>query len=192
MRSPLRGLVYDEAMLDPAIGALLAGLFALLFAAAAAQKLRAPAHFAEVFAAYRLLPPAAARLAVLVPVLESLLALALLVGATRRGAACAGALLLGAYAAAIAINLRRGRLELACGCGGANERRPIAPWMVLRNLLLAAALLLLVLPWRSRAWSAADAVTVVGGISVAALLYASLDRLLARIAPAGARLTGAA
>ena len=179
-------------MLDPAIGALLAGLFALLFAAAAAQKLRAPAHFAEVFAAYRLLPAATARLAVLVPLLESLVAGGLLVAATRRGAAGVGALLLATYAAAIAINLRRGRLELACGCGGANERRPIAPWMVVRNLLLAGALLLLVLPWRSRPWSAADAVTIAGGIAVAALLYASLDRLLSRIAPQGARLMGAA
>jgi hypothetical protein len=179
-------------MLDPAIGALLAGLFALLFAAAAAQKLRAPAHFAEVFAAYRLLPPAAARLALLVPVLEGLVAGGLLVAPTRRGAACAGALLLAVYAAAIAINLRRGRLDLACGCGGANERSPIAPWMVARNLLLAVALLLLVRPWLSRPWSAADALTVVGGVAVAALLYASLDRLLSRIAPQGARLTGAA
>lgn len=179
-------------MLDPAIGALLAGLFALLFAAAAVQKLRAPAHFAEVFAAYRLLPQAAARCALLVPLLECLLAGGLLVGAARSGAACAGALLLGVYAAAIAINLRRGRLDLACGCGGAHERRPIAPWMVVRNLLLAAALLLLVLPWGSRAWSPADALTVGGGIAVAALLYASLDRLLSRIAPQGARLTGTA
>lgn len=179
-------------MLDPAIGALLAGLFALLFAAAAAQKLRAPAHFAEVFAAYRLLPAAAARLALLVPLLESLVAAALLVAATRRGAAGVGALLLAGYAAAIAINLRRGRLELACGCGGANERRPIAPWMVVRNVLLAVALLLLVLPWGLRPWSAADAATVMGGIAVATLLYASLDRLLARIAPAGARMMGTA
>jgi hypothetical protein len=192
MRSPPRALVYDAHMLDPAVGALLAGLFVLLFAAAAAQKLRAPAHFAEVFAAYRVLPPAAARLALLVPLLECLVAGGLLMGATRSGAAGAGALLLGAYAAAIAINLRRGRLELACGCGGANERRPIARWMVVRNLLLAVALLLLVLPWRSRPWSAADAVTIAGGIAVAALLYASLDRLLSRIAPQGARLMGAA
>jgi hypothetical protein len=35
-------------------------------------------------------------------------------------------------------------------------------------------------------------VTIAGGIAVAALLYASLDRLLSRIAPQGARLMGAA
>jgi hypothetical protein len=179
-------------MLDPAIGALLVGLFALLFATAAAHKLRAPARFAEVFAAYRLLPPGAARMALLVPLLEALVAAALLFSATRAAGACAGLILLLAYAIAIAINLRRGRLELACGCGGPNERRAIAPWMVVRNLLLACALPLLGLPWQSRPWSGADLVTVVGGIAVAALIYASLERLLSRVAPQGARLTGAA
>jgi hypothetical protein len=179
-------------MLDPAIGALLAGLFALLFATAAVHKLRATARFAEVFAAYRLLPSAAGRMAVLVPLLEGMVAAGLLVSATRAPAACIGSGLLAAYAAAIAVNLRRGRLELACGCGGANERRPIAPWMVVRNLLLAAMLLLLVLPWRARPWSGTDAVTVAGGIAVAALIYNGLDRLLSRVAPQGARLTGTA
>jgi len=182
-------LVYDARMIDPAIGALLAGLFALLFATAAVQKLRAPGHFAEVFAAYRLLPAAFGRMAVLLPVLEAWVAAAILLPATRAAAGCSGAALLVAYAAAIAVNLRRGRLALACGCGGPNERRPIAPWMVVRNLLLAATLLFAALPWLPRPLSAADAVTLVGGIAVTALLYTSLDRLLSRVAPQGARLT---
>ena len=180
------------SMIDPAIGALVSGLFVLLFATAAVQKLRAPEQFAEVFAAYRLLPSALNRLSVLLPVLEAAVAAALLLPASRVAAAGTGAALLLAYAAAIAVNLRRGRLALACGCGGPNERRPIAPWMVLRNVLLAAALLVVALPWLPRPWSGADAVTVVGGIAVGALLYTSLDRLLARVAPEGARLTGAA
>ena len=144
-------------MLDPAIGVLLAALYALLFATAAVQKLRAPTHFAAVLAAYRLLPEGAARLWLLVPMVEVLVAAGLLVSATRAAAACAGAGLLALYAAAIAVNLKRGRHELACGCGGANESRPIAPWMVVRNLLLAAALPLVMLPWRSRPLAATDA-----------------------------------
>jgi uncharacterized membrane protein len=179
-------------MLDPAIGVLLAALYALLFASAAVHKLRAPAHFAAVLAAYRLLPEGAARLWVVVPVVEVLVAAGLLVSATRAAAACAGAGLLALYAAAIAVNLKRGRHELACGCGGANESRPIAPWMVVRNLLLAAALPLVMLPWRSRPVAATDLVTVAGGIAVAVLIYASLDRLLSRITPQGARLQGTA
>jgi hypothetical protein len=180
------------AMLDPAVGTLLALLFALLFAGAALHKARAPRQFADVLAAYRVLPAAAVRAAALVPLLELTVALGLLVPAVRPGAAVAGALLLLLYAAAIAVNLRRGRLELACGCGGADERRPIAAWMVVRNLLLALLLGSLVLPWQVRPLAAADLVTVVGGLAVASLLYASLERLLSRIAPQGARLRGSA
>jgi uncharacterized membrane protein len=179
-------------MLDPAIGALLAGLFALLFAVAAVHKLRGRAHFAEVFAAYRLLPKGFEHASLVVPVLEALIALGLLVPAIRALAACAGAALLALYALAIAVNLRRGRRELSCGCGGPHERRPIAAWMVARNLMLAAVLAVLMLPWTSRPLAPVDALTVAGGIAVGALVYASLDRLLARVAPQGARLQGVA
>jgi hypothetical protein len=177
-------------MLDPAIGALIGGLFVLLFASAAVQKLRAPIRFAEVFAAYRVLPAGLARLSLLVPALELLIAAGVLVQATRAGAAGTGAALLVVYAAAVGVNLRRGRHDLACGCGGPNERRPIAPWMVVRNLLLAAVLSLAALPWLPRALERADLLTVGGGVAVAALLYLSLDRLLSRISPQGARLQG--
>lgn len=179
-------------MLDPAIGALLAGLFALLFAVAAAQKLRAPSRFTEALAAYRLVPAGVARFSVLVPVLEALLALGLLMRATRVAAASTGAVLLVAYAAAIAVNLRRGRHDLACGCGGPNERRPIARWMVARNLLLAAALAAAALPRNQRPIEAADLLTIVDGTLITALIYASLDRLLSRVSPRGARLQGLA
>lgn len=179
-------------MIDPAIGALLAGLFALLFAVAAAHKLRGRAHFAEVFAAYRLLPPRFARASLVVPVLEALVAIGLLVPATRALGACGGACLLGLYAVAIAVNLRRGRRELSCGCGGPHDRRPIAAWMVARNLALAAVLPVLMLPWATRPLGPVDMLTLTGGIAVGALIYASLDRLLARVTPQGARLQGLA
>jgi len=47
-------------MIDPAVGAMLAGAFALLFVSAALDKLRSLQRFAEVFRAYRLLPDGAA------------------------------------------------------------------------------------------------------------------------------------
>jgi hypothetical protein len=169
-------------MLDPAIGTLLLGCFALLFASAALPKLRAPAHFGEVLRAYRVMPDRAARLALLVPLFELGVALALLIPPARAGAALAGAGLLLAYAAAIAVNLKRGRRDLACGCGGADEARPIAPWMVARNLLLASSLAATLLPWQSRELQATDMLTVAGGMAVATLLYVSLDRLLGRVA----------
>lgn len=177
-------------MLDPAIGYLLLGCFALLFLSAASQKLRALPRFAEILRAYRVLPAGAVRLAVLLPLLELSLGLALLVPSTRMTAAGAGAALLALYAGAIALNLARGRRDLACGCGGFDEARPIAPWMVVRNLLLASLLVATLLSWQVRTLLATDLLTVAGGVAVATLLYASLDRLLGRVVPRTAAFGG--
>ena len=179
-----------RAMIDPAIGALLAGAFALLFVSAALQKLRSPERFAELFRAYRVLPEGVARLSWLVPLLELTTGVALLAGSSRAGGCAMGAVLLLGYAAAMAINLQRGRRDLACGCGAPDERRAIAEWMVWRNLLLAGLLAAMLLPWRTRVMTAADALTIGAGTAVAALLYMSLDRLLGRVRPGNALLGG--
>ena len=170
-------------MLDPAAGFLLIGFFALLFASAALPKLRDPRHFGEVLRAYRVLPEHAVRLASLVPFAELAVAAGLLVPGVRFGAALGGTAMLLVYAAAIAVNLARGRRDLACGCGGPDDARPIAAWMVGRNLLLALLLAVTVLPWSARALLPTDLMTVGGGAAVATLLYVCLDRLLGRVAP---------
>jgi len=175
-------------MIDPAVGALLAGAFALLFASAAVHKWLDPQRFAAAFRAYEVVPPALAWVARLVPALELAVAAALLAAGSRHGAAAAGAALLLAYAAAIAVNLGRGRRDLDCGCGGPSERRPIGTWMVGRNLVLAALLGTLWLPWSSRALTGTDALTIGAGTAVAALLYRSLDVLLGRRMPDAVRL----
>ena len=167
-------------MIDPAIGALLAGAFALLFASAALHKLLGLAQFTEVFRAYAVAP---AGLAPLVPLLELTVGMALLVARSRSGAAAAGTALLFMYALAIAINLARGRRDLTCGCGGPNDRRPIAAWMVGRNVILAALLGAMLLPWTKRPLGAADGLTIGAGTVVAAFLYMSLDSLLGRVVP---------
>ena len=177
-------------MLDPAAGILLIACFVLLFATAAIHKLRDLPRFTEVLRAYRLLPDRAAPLAPLVPLLESSVAVGLLTPAARVPAAAAGAVLLLAYAGGIAVNLARGRRDLACGCGGPDEARPIAPWMLVRNLLLAALLAAVLAPWQPRALVATDALTIGAGAAVAALLYMSLDRLLGRVVPRTAVLRG--
>ena len=178
-------VVYDVGlMIDPAVGALLAGAFALLFASAALHKLLDAGRFAAAFHAYDLVPPELAWLARLVPVLELAIAAALLTAGSRNGGAAAGAALLLAYASAIGVNLGRGRRDLDCGCGGPGESRPIGRWMVWRNLLLAA----LLLPPAPRPLTGADALTIGAGTAVAALLYMSLDALLGRAVPRAARL----
>src|SRR5205807_2686775 len=122
-----RWFMMYRVMIDPAIGALLAGAFALLFIGAALQKLRSPERFAELFRAYRVVPDGVARLSWLVPVLELTTGAGLLAGGSRAGACAVGAALLLSYAAAMAINLQRGRRDLACGCGAPGERRSRSP-----------------------------------------------------------------
>jgi hypothetical protein len=181
----------SPAPLDPGIGYAMAGAFALLFAHAALGKWRSPAEFRAVLANYRLVPaPLAAALTWLVPALESAIALALLAAPARVVAALAGAVLMLAYAAAIAANLRRGRYDLDCGCGGPAERRPIAAWMVWRNVVLAAALAAIGPQWSARALGWTDLPTVAGGVAVATLLYVALDRLLGQVMPRTAALRG--
>ncbi|HUO19061.1 MAG TPA: MauE/DoxX family redox-associated membrane protein [Steroidobacteraceae bacterium] len=177
-------------MLDPAIGLLLVGCCALLFVSAALHKLRAPARFSEVLRAYRVLPAPLVRLAFLIPLLELTIGLGLIAPAVRTAAGGAGAALLVLYGGAIALNLARGRRDLACGCGGPDEARPIAPWMVVRNLVLAALLVATLAPWQSRALGATDLLTIGGGVAVATLLYVSLERLLGRVAPRTAAFGG--
>ena len=184
-----RRLVYDGCpMIDPAIGALLAGAFTLLFASAALHKFFDPQHFADAFRAYEVVPAALGWASRLVPVLELAIAAALLLAGSRQGAAVAGAALLLVYAAAIGVNLGRGRRNLDCGCGGPSERRPIGGWMVWRNVVLAALLAALLLPWAPRPLTSADALTIGAGTAVTAFLYMSLELLLGRAVPPAAPL----
>jgi Methylamine utilisation protein MauE len=166
-------------MLDPAVGLLLVAVVVLLFGSAALHKLRDLKRFDEIFAAYTVLSVIARwHLAWVVPVLELATALGLLFEVTRPYAAALGALLLLSYAVAIGINLRRGRRDLACGCGGPDERRPIAPWMVWRNVVIALVVLSTLAPWSARSLGFTDAVTVVFGLLTLALVYLCVDQLM--------------
>jgi hypothetical protein len=171
-------------VLDPAFGYLIIAGSALLFASAGTHKLRDLARFAEAFAAYRVLPDAwARRLAWLIPALELGVATSLLWELSRRTAVIAAIVVLIAYASGLGVNLLRGRRDLDCGCGTARDRRAIAAWMVWRNLILAAALGVALLPWSPRSFDLTDLLTVMGGLTVAVTLYAAVDRLLGDVAP---------
>jgi hypothetical protein len=179
-------------VLDPGIGYVIVTAFALLFAHAALGKWRSRAEFGAILANYRLFPaPFVAVLAILVPALETVVALLILAAATRPWAAAAGIALLLAYAIAIAVNLRRGRYDLDCGCAGPADRRPIAAWMVWRNVVLGAVLATTGLPWSARTLAWTDLITVGGGLAVLASLYIALDRLLGQVMPRTAALRGA-
>lgn len=166
-------------MIDPVVSHLLALCGALLFGAAAFAKARSFAMFRVTLGEYRILPSAiTAAAAAAICCLEFVLSVVLLLPQTRSPAAVLGVVLLIAYAAAIAVNLMRGRQDLDCGCG--YTPRAISGWLVIRNVVLAALLTLLQMPLSSRALGLADYATIAGGLIGTALLFLSAEALLAR------------
>jgi hypothetical protein len=169
-------------ILDPAVGLLVTATLALLFGSASVHKLRDLGRFEEIFTAYGVFSVVSRlRLTWLVPVLELAVAVGLLLDISRLYAAGIGMVLLLVYAAAIAVNLQRGRRDLACGCGGPNDRSPIAPWMVGRNVALALLLGSAWVPWTSRPLVFTDAVTVVFGLATLALVYLCVDQVMSYV-----------
>jgi hypothetical protein len=173
----------NAVALDPLVSLVLRAAASLLFLSAALHKLRHPALFRAALAGYRLLP------ARVLPAAGGLLAGAeLAVGAgcllpTWAPAAClGGAGLLLLYAGAIAVNLRRGRGGIDCGCGGPGGPRPLAPGLALRNALLAALLGIAALPAGGRSLVWLDAVSGAGLLAALVLLYAAADVALANAA----------
>ena len=168
--------------IDPGVAWLIIACAGLLFLVAALHKLRDLRRFREVFAAYQLMPLTAGRLlAPVIPALELAVAVGLLFDDLRTLALRIGVALMLAYGAGITINLARGRRDLDCGCAGPNDRRPIAAWMVWRNVGIAVLLSAVLLPWSNRPFVLTDGVTVGFGTACCALVYLCLDRLLAPI-----------
>ena len=111
----------------------------LVFVLGAVGKLRHARIFQGVVANYRLLPAAAvAPAAMLLPWTELAVGLALIAGERRVAPVLAAAVLM-LFAAAMAVNIRRGRSHIDCGCGTATLHQPLRRALVVRNLLLAAA-----------------------------------------------------
>jgi len=165
-------------LVDPVVLATLRAALALLFAAAALHKLRDPAGFGAVLAEYRVLPRSLLRAGVwLVPALEAGIALALLAPGRLGPAAAAG--LLTSYAAAVGLNLARGRRELDCGCLGPGQRQPISGALVARNALLAAGALACLLRVAPRALVWLDFATIAAASACLVLLWLGAQRALA-------------
>jgi hypothetical protein len=158
---------------------------ALLFAAAAAHKLRDLPTFRATLAGYRLLP---ARLVpALAPLLagaELALAVALLLPATGADAAVAGAGLLALYSAAIATNLARGRRDIDCGCLGPAQRQTLSGGLLLRNAALLAGAVVAALPPLPRTVGWIDAATIAFALVTLVLLFAAASHLGAATAAA--------
>jgi uncharacterized membrane protein YphA (DoxX/SURF4 family) len=157
-------------------------LLAGIFLPSAWSKLRALDEFTGIVADYRLVPaPLVEPVARILPVLEIAAGLGIVLPPTRPAAAGLACALLLLFAAAMAINLARGRREIDCGCYLGRQKERIGWPLVVRNLLLAAVALLLLRPTTAPA-SFLELLTIVLASGSLLALYAAFSRL-AGLAP---------
>jgi hypothetical protein len=102
-------------------------------------------RFRNVVAAYALLPSwAISPVSRVVPGLEIAIGASMLLGLLWPHPAMAASSLLAVFALALAINILRGRRDLACGCFGKESLRPLSWRTVAGRVLLVSASLLAV------------------------------------------------
>ena len=137
-------------LLDPSIVHAAAAGLALVMLTAALDKLREPEIFRDAVENYALLPaPLVPLVARGLPLLEGAAGALLLPGATRVLGALLALALLALVTGAAAINLRRGRARIDCGCGG-DQHMPLSPALLLRNAVLMGVALLAAAPATAR------------------------------------------
>ena len=136
----------------------------LVFLTAGLAKLRSRRMFPGVVANYRLLPEAMVPpVAWGLPFIELATGLGLVAG-SRTAALPAIAMLL-VFAAAMAINIGRGRSHIDCGCGRSELRQPLSRTLVIRNIALAA--LLVPALWAMPAFASAEwLIALAGGLAL--------------------------
>lgn len=169
-------------MIDPLIIKTLSLAFGILLLGAAWHKVSAFATFRAVLADYRLVPPLSVPTAAfLVPLLEFILGAAWLASLALPTVGLVTASLLGVYAAAIAINLLRGRVHISCGCGfgrSNDEDEPLSWWLVARNAVLIGAALIAAAPPSARELGVLDWLTIAAALVASTLLYFGASQLL--------------
>jgi hypothetical protein len=169
--------------MDPVWGWIARLTLAALFAAAGLSKLYRLADFRAAVAAYGLLPArAVALMSVALACAEVIAALLLLLAASRAAGAILLWILLALFSFAIAVNLWRGRTDIDCGCWlfgtGQKAAQGRIGWpMLVRNGVLAALVLIAVLPVSERGLGATDALTIGAGALAAIGLFAMSTQL---------------
>jgi len=168
----------------------------IVFVEAGLAKLRHRDLVPGVVANYRLLPELlVAPVATLLPLVELGLGLGLIAGAVTGGAlrlfALPAAALLLLFAGAMAINIRRGRQAIDCGCGRSHLRQPLSWGLVARNGVLALLVATAALPhWGADPVAPVDiALALVAGAALYGmmLLFNALTALAASPLASGRR-----
>ena len=150
-------------------------LIALVFLSAAIGKMRNWPIFQGVVANYRLLPQVlVGPVTYALPPAEAAIGAILPTGLFAPWAEGAAALLLGAFAVAIGINLLRGRRHIDCGCFQGTLKQPLRWTLVSRNVLLA---LLLAAAGAAPPSGRPDGWTLVNGLLAGGALFVVLQSL---------------
>lgn len=166
--------------MDPVVRIAVAYALAVLWLFGVVHKVAGFREFCATVREYRVFPKwFAVPSATIVIGLEIALSVALLTSAGRSLGFGGSAGLLTLYAAAIGVNLMRGRRYIDCGCMGPGYRQPLSEWLLARNLALATAALVGMFPVESRALVWVDAVSVGATVGALAVLYAAVNRLIA-------------
>ena len=123
-------------------------LFGLILLSAGTCKLVHSQQFRQSIQDYRLVPSkleaqlsASIILSFVIPIAELLTGLGLISGFWLVPAAVLAIGLFVVFSGAITINLLRGRRDLSCHCGGVVGDHLISWWLVVRNMLFVASLL---------------------------------------------------
>lgn len=150
-------------MLDPLVILIACGVLIAVFVRAIWHKLSDFDVFKASFADYEILPQSLVAPAALILVLaEAAIVVGLVIPLTRSVAAIAAIILLLIYAGAIAINLRRGRYMIDCGCGGSGQG--LSWFLVARNAILVVIALMAAAAPSARGISITDGIVL--GLSV--------------------------
>ncbi|CAB3759646.1 methylamine utilization protein MauE [Burkholderia sp. MSh2] len=174
-------------ILDPVLATGAPAGAAVVVLLGAFAKMRRPAAFSQALAGYRLLPDAlTAPVAFAIPLAELAGAAALLFPDTRTAGAIGLIALLLAFAAAMAINLLRGRTDIDCGCSGFSTARADAPrgigWLhVGRALLLVALVAAALVEPGGRAVVWFDYLTLCFSVLLTVCALLTVDVLLANV-----------
>jgi hypothetical protein len=165
--------------LDPSIELASVILGTLVFASAAAGKLRHIDEFSGVVANYRLLPQwLASPAAIVIVLLESFVVVSLVSGLWLLAGAVVAIALLGLFAIAMAINLSRGRTFIDCGCFQSTLKQQLSGALVVRNIVLTVALVPTLLSALAhspslpgRLWNAPSFLAAMDGVAAGIALY---------------------
>ncbi|MFT4563137.1 MAG: hypothetical protein ACI9BW_002891, partial [Gammaproteobacteria bacterium] len=166
-------------VLDPIVILIANYSIALLFGLASYGKLSAFRVFCVTLEEYQLIPVKLVTVvAAVVTGLEVLISLGAFWQPVAQFAMFAASLLLSMYAAAIGINLVRGRRDIDCGCTGPARRQLLSGWLLLRNTgLILVALLGAAVP-SERIVVAADLVLVALALIAVMAIYAAINQLM--------------